>query len=238
MSEGLPKAWVVQEDWETSLRNDGEAYPYWQRNQTEFRAAKLAWAAHQREVGGNPHHLPPPGTWHLPITELAFRPEPDAYVPDILYFGRDLALSARARAAMALPDDEAVVQVRPAVVVEGPPAAHAMDYRFVHVVAEQPAMDPVASGSTLERRRIGDRGLVVEHWVSPKRLVFRPDFALAGDLVRLSELGATLLASDALALRVLAASCTGVVFADPLTAFDWSIPTRIRTWDGTALLVP
>lgn len=232
MTASLPRAWVIGPDWDSITHLAVPGRGHYRRNNSEIEAARAAWARYQLERGGEWRQLPPEGTWHLPVSELAFERPDDPFAPDCLHMYGDLFVSERLLQAMALPADEAVVQVRPAVVVEGPPEAHARGYRWLHVVAEQPAMDPEPSGSQRQRLSIPSSGRVVEYAGWPKRLVFRPDFVPRTDLLRCAELETTLLATDALALRVLAAGCTGIDFVDPLTAFDSRVPRRVRTLEG------
>lgn len=119
----------------------------------------------------------------------------------------------------------------PVTLLDSSHAVRAQDYRFLNVTAVQPAFD-------LKRSYGGKRNMVRIGGVTygPKHLIkcyyLLPGFVPATEIFHERELPGILLATDALAERVMRAGCTGVEFMDPATYHVLNGVTRFRTADG------
>ena len=153
-------------------------------------------------------------------------PAPDFFNINLLIF-----VSARMREALQLADD--FVQYLQLKLVAAGPSAQAQDYRLLRVFPHQPAID-------LGRSRydvgtwIDDEGIRQEMVLAAESFALRQDLVPRADLFWADEMPARLLATDALAERVMKAGCTGVQFDDPATTGVLNGMIRIRTADGVA----
>ncbi len=149
--------------------------------------------------------------------------------PDFIKLGGFPLVSRRFRDAIGeLPGTVAYV---PVTLLGASQAVLTQDYRFLNVIAVQPAFD-------LKRSYGGKRNMVRIGGVtySPRRLVkcyyLLSGFVPATEIFHERELPSILLASDTLAERVMKAGCTGIEFMDPATYHVLNGVTRFRTADG------
>ena len=197
------------------------------RNMDEILDAEQAFRRRTSTYDLDLIPLPP----EIPPCRLAM-PE-KGFSPDFFSSsGLDFA-SRRLREVLAQPPE--VVEFVPIELLSEGEAARAQDYRLMRVLAEQPAMD-------LDRSHCKVREEV--NWVTGERLrradfpwsiVLPDDFQPRTSLFRVQEASTTILVTDALALRVLHAGCTGVEF-DDFGISKWGMHTgRLRTTTGIAL---
>ena len=166
----------------------------------------------------------------FPIPRLRM---PDSgLAPDYFKWGMWRFASARLRAAMALPDD--AVDYRPAVIEGGSHQARDQDYALMYVRAFAAAID-------LETSDLGWRQVISHKTGNPvisvsgiSQIRVRPDLDVPADLFTDANATIVLLATDALAERVMAAGCTGVWFVHPLWHIGWDSSYVIRTAEGFA----
>ena len=154
------------------------------------------------------------------------------FAPDYVERGSWRFASARLRAAMALPDR--AVDYRPAVIEEGSRQAHDQDYALMYVRAFAAAID-------LETSDLGWRRIISHKTGNPvisvsgiSQIRVRPDLDVPADLFKDANATIVLLATDALAERVMAAGCTGVWFVHPLWLISPDSSYVIRTAEGFA----
>ena len=153
-------------------------------------------------------------------------PAPDFFNINILTF-----VSARMRSVLRLSGD--VVQYLPIKLAAAGPLARAQDYRLLRVLPHQPAIDLSRS-----KYHVGgwteDDGTKKEFIIMVTSLALRADLSTRSELFWADEVPVCLLATDALAERVMKAGCTGVQFDDPATTGVLNGMIRIRTADGVA----
>lgn len=112
--------------------------------------------------------------------------------------------------------------------------ARAQDYRLLHVLARQPAMDLERSACELEdfvNRLTGERKKLPTFI---HRFVLMGGLQLRTEIFRLDESPTYILVADAVAERVLRAGCTGMEFSDPDNLQSGTRVERYRTADGIA----
>ena len=156
------------------------------------------------------------------------------FAPDYLDIGPDKFCSRRLRDVLALPQD--VVQFLPIEVISGGNQARSQDYRKMHVLAQQPALDLERSGCVMKEARsvvTGETFLLID---SMERMVLLEGLQPNSDVFLVDEAQSLVLATDALAARVLQSGCTGMEFREP--AHTWSTKgsyiDRYRTTTGIA----
>ncbi len=148
-----------------------------------------------------------------PPLQLAL-PEGDWLAPDHFSFGVFKFVSARLRDALALPPGD--VQYFPIELVAGGAKAIAQEYRLFRPLRHQPAMDGPRSKFDAYGALLSGPPPIGERWFL-RTLAIRADLVPCADLFWVDEAPVTLLATDALARRVIKARCTGIRFQDPLT---------------------
>ena len=166
----------------------------------------------------------------FPLLEMSMPikdwPAPDFFTINILTF-----VSARMRSVLGLPSD--VVQYLPIQLTAAGPLARAQDYQLLRVFPHQPAIDLSRSkydvGGWTE-----DDGTKKEFILMVTSLALRADLLTRSELFWADEVPVCLLATDALAERVMKAGCTGIQFNDPATTGVLNGMIRIRTADGVA----
>ncbi len=154
------------------------------------------------------------------------------FAPDYFSQGGFDFCSRRLRDALAQPED--VVQFLPIELVAGGEAVRAQDYRRMHILAQQPAMDIARSDCELEKitHRVTGRVFTRVEWID--RFVLLDGFEPRTEMFHPEEAPSRVLSTDALATRVLAASCTGLEFRDPAVPWHGIRVERLRTTTGIA----
>ena len=151
-------------------------------------------------------------------------PAPDFFNINILTF-----VSARMRSVLGLPGD--VVQYLPVKLVAAGPLARTQDYQLLRVLTHQPAIDMSRS-----KYHVGgwteDDGTKKEFILMVTSLALRANLLTRSDLFWADEIPVCLLATDALAERVMKAGCTGVQFDDPATTGVMKGARRTRVATG------
>lgn len=227
----FPPFWLLEEDLRTSAKLDAlmsKESLLGARNSSkldarerEIRMATNNWS------GGN--FVPPDD---FPLVRLALsRTE---FAPDYLNIGPHSFCSRRLRDVLALPQD--VVQFLPVEVIAGNEEGRAQDYREMHVLAQQPAIDLERSGCVMEEITHTVTGEAIPLIDSMKRLVLLKGLQPGSDLFRVGEATSLTLVTDALAARVLQSGCTGMEFREPgHPPFDVGMYIeRYRTTTGVA----
>ena len=153
-----------------------------------------------------------------------------AFAPDYFSHGRYDIVSQRLKEAMAQP--EGVVQFFPIELVKSSPKAKAQNYQLMRVIAQQSAMDLERTECRLEDFTNRITGVTSKVPRNISRMVLRDDLRPSSEIFRIEESSADVLASDALALRVLRAGCTGIEFRDPSDKQGGKTILHIRTVDG------
>ena len=155
------------------------------------------------------------------------------FSPDYFTYGAQDFASRRLREALAQPAE--VVEFVPIELVSGGEEARDQDYRLMRVLAEQPAMDLDRSDCKIREQVnwvTGERRQTAEF---PNNIVLLDDFQARTSLFRVQEYATAILITDALALRVLQAGCTGVRFDDfGVNTFGMHVARR-RTLTGLVL---
>lgn len=195
------------------LANDMELFSAWNR---------LGWTM-PTSYYGNP--VIPVGfirpVLHMPGREFA---------PDFFALENTMIASRKFRETLAQPDS--VIQYHPIELVSASTEVRAKDYQWMNILACVPAIDMQASQYTIEEETTYDTGEVFRFIWSYDHMVIRDDIAPAAELFRVAEDFSTVLASDALAERVMRAGCTGAAFEDPATARSLGPISRYRTATG------
>ena len=178
--------------------------------------------------------LPGDGPWPdaLPadFPQPVLRMPDDGFAPDFFAWGSWQFVSRRLREVMALP--EWAVSYLPARIEQGSDAARQQDYAVMYVRAFTDAIDIDASDCQWERAISAKTGLPYIS-VSPISVMrFKPWVKPPCDLFIDSTASIELLATDALAERVLQAGCTGIEFVHPLWMFAPDGNYVLRTADG------
>ena len=190
-----------------------------------------SWSAHfyaplveyWRSEGGSETSYGTPGPLMAKLPGDPWEP------PDFIKLGGFPLVSRRFRDAVG--DMPEAVEYVPITLLDSSHAVQAQDYRFLNVTAVQLAFD-------LKRSYGGKRNMVRIGGVTygPKRLVkcyyLLPGFVPATEIFHERELPSILLATDALAERVMKAGCTGVEFMDPATYHVLNGVTRFRAANG------
>lgn len=180
-------------------------------------------------LGDGPWSDPWPPDFPRPRVRFAEGRLPDYNVVQNMPF-----ISDRMRRAMALPEHDAqLLSVRN---VSRPPRARSARYSLLHVLAHARAIDGERSDCHVDRPVSAKTGEQVLRFTGLTGIRFLSGLEPPADLFRETAAPMVVLATDALAERVIAAGCTGVQFRHPL----WFAPgfdEVIRTRDGAARLV-
>lgn len=219
--------WFVCEDWrvaEQSYRYRGHKRGILLANEEALIDARqpLFWA---KAVGDfrNPFI---PSDFPMPQLHMPAK----GFAPD--YFGTGIYkfVSHRVREAFALPDS--IAQYIPIELLSGGAEARAQKYHWMNLLACYPAIDLQRSSYTMSDGLTYATGEKLRYINSYERMVIRDDIAPSAELFRVAEDLTTVLASDALAERVMRAGCTGIAFEDPATARNFGPISRYRTATG------
>ena len=221
------RLWLFTEDLATSQigthpRSSGRVL-----NGTEIFEASMAFNASL--PGEGPWSDPWPAEFPTPRVRFAESRLPDYNRTQNLPF-----VSDRMRRVMDLPSD--IAQFLPIINVSRPPRARAARYSLLHLLAFARAIDGERSDCHVDRPTSAKTGAQVLRFTGLTAVRFLPDFEPPADLFREAAAPTVLLATDALAQRVIDAGCTGVQFRHPL----WFAPgfeEVIKTPDGVARLV-
>ena len=209
--------------------DDSESPPFGLINGNELSDAMRAFA--KQSTVEDIHIEPLPADFPLVVLKLPHR----GFAPDYMEAGSHRLVSRRMREAMALPPD--VVQYRPVVLYSPSTDGAAQDYRELRLLVQQPALDLDKSdyvGTEYKSARTGKPFILMR---TVTRFVLREDFSPRHDLFVLDESHRRVMATDALAERVMQAGCTGAVFIEPEGSYGltgrWR-QGRYRTADGVA----
>ncbi len=139
-------------------------------------------------------------------------------------------VSCRLRDAIGQPGD--VVQYHPIELRSSGRDVRAQDYCLINILACHPAIDMQPASYEMDEGTNCATGEKFRYIDSYKQLVVRDDISPTAELFRVAEDLNTVLASDALAERVMRAGCTGMSFEDPATAHPYGPISRYRTATG------
>lgn len=205
----IPSVWLFEEDVHTS-------YEFGERllrdaalgvtNTKELADAKYSIAVAR---GGVDEALPLPDDFPAPRLGLA----KGNFAPDYFHFGKYHFCSRKLRDAIAQPGK--VVEYRPVQLTGDSPNVLAQDYRWMRVLAGQPAMEIRLSDCEVEQITSRISGKTITVATNIDRLVLPPDFVPVTEIFRVAETLGTEMVTDALAERVLRAGCTGMEFRHP-----------------------
>jgi hypothetical protein len=224
---GGPQFWILTEDRDTA--GEFDVYLSMDKtlgvtNDTELADARYALAV--RRGGADTFNAPLPQDFLRPRLGLP----PQDFAPDYFSFGGYYFCSRRFRDALA--QSEEVVQYCAIELTGVGEEVRAQDYRWLRVLATQPAMD--IERSECEARELTNI-LTGKTFISVRfidRFAWHPGLVLRSEVVRIAESTTYILATDALAERVLRAGCTGVEFHHPDDPQSGERVERIRTIDG------
>ncbi len=179
----------------------------------------------QRPVGfyGNPRF---PSDFIRP--EL--RMPSSGFAPDYFRVGRVTFASRRLRAALS--QSPAAVQYHPVSITGGGEEARSQDYLWMNIIACHKAIDLTRSLYEMGGGTVSTTGEKFQYIQSYERMVFRDDIPPGAELFRVAEDLVTVLASDALAERVMRTGCTGIAFEAPETHRSLGPIHRYRTATG------
>ena len=169
-----------------------------------------------------------PSDFPRPVLRMPLEESP-LLAPD--YFNLSwLFVSRRMREAMALPDW--AVSYVPAEIETGSQLARSQDYALMYPSAFAPVIDPEASECLVQTRISAKTGDAITRISGVGVMRFKADMQAPCDLFYDSRDSVHLLATDALAKRVLDAGCTGIQFEHPLWFHAAYGNYIIRTRDG------
>lgn len=218
------RLWVVREDPRTSqIANDHRSTGRVLNGMEIFEASM---AFNSARAGDAPRSDPYPPDFPVPRVRFAEGRLSDLNVIENLKFTSD-----RTRRAMELPDD--VAQFVPIRNVSRPPRARAARYSLLHVLASGRVVDGDGSDCHVDHPVSARSGERIMRLKGLTAIRFLPDSAPPADLFVEAAAPTLLLATDALAGRVLEAGCTGVQFRHPLW-FAAGFEHVVRTRDGIA----
>lgn len=221
------RLWLMTEDPDLSQiaaypRNAGRVL-----NGAEIFEARLAFNASLPGDGPWPDPYPP----DFPTPRVRFA---EWRLPDYNNLQNLPFVSDRLRNAMGLPDGAA--QFLPVRNVSRPPRARAARYSFLHVRAFARAVDGHRSDCHVDHPRSAKTGAEVLSIGGLTAIRLLPGFEPPADLFREAAAPTILLATDALAQRVLDAGCTGVQFRH-LLWFAPGFDEVVKTRDGAARVI-
>lgn len=223
----MPRYWVVQYDWRVGEQlNDllGQ-----EGGVTIANAGAIYYALHPV------HWTKPTGYYgNARLPDDFMRPElcmpENGFAPDFLSIGSTRFASRRLRDAFAQSDT--VIQYFPIDLLGGGPAVRTQDYRWMNILACQPAIDRERSEYEIgegTNSRTGETFRYLHHY---ERMVIRDDIGPGMEIFRVADDLSTMLAADSLAERVMQAGCTGISFEDPETFCTHGTIHRYRTGTG------
>ncbi len=152
------------------------------------------------------------------------------FAPDFFIFDGRRFCSRQLRDALAQPPH--VVQYTPVEILAGGEQVRAQDYRVLRVLARQPAMDLERSECDLEDWVNRITGVPQKVPLFIDRFVLLAGLHPKTDIFRMDESPSYVLVTDALAMRVLRAGCTGLEFVDPACPRRGPRVVRYRTADA------
>jgi hypothetical protein len=223
--------WRFKEDIETSftwenmlLKND--KFGIENEEEMEDRYIEIIRGLHV-----NSHDsVPLPGGFPAPILNFPS----SGFAPDYFSFGSTYFCSARLRMALAQPPK--IIEYSPVDLRCGGTAAIAQEYQRMRIIACQPAMDLQRSFYDSEESIDLETGEVSVSVQSIDKMVLHAGFEPKTEIFRVAEDSLNVLATDALAHRVLQAGCTGLEFCHLETPdFTIGYPVMIRTKRGISL---
>ena len=221
------RLWVMREDPRTSeIGNDHRSTGRVLNGMDIFEASMTFNTA---RAGDAPRSDPYPPDFPVPRVRFAEWRLSDLNVIENLRF-----VSDRMRRAMDLPENAA--QFVPVRNVSRPPRARAARYSLLHVLASGRVVDGDRSDCHVDHpvsARTGERIMRLKGLTGIR---FLPGAAPPADLFVEAAAPTVLLATDALAGRVLEAGCTGVQFRHSLW-FAAGFEHVVRTREGAAKLV-
>lgn len=144
--------------------------------------------------------------------------------PDFLTLGGRRFASARLRQVLSPWAD--LIDWVPLDLTTSEATGREADYRLMRLLAHRPAFDAEASGLVLKPDQL---------IAFTSRYVLRNDIADAPGLFHAEDRPSILLASDAVAERVMRSGCTGIEFRHPEDSATGDRPRRIRGPDGVIL---
>jgi hypothetical protein len=233
MDEALgepPTLWQWREDVRSGARFDrlcARDRTLGVRNQMEIADAEAALKIAANWVTVDAHPLP--GGFLEPRLAL---PQ-TGFAPDYFSCGGCAFASRKLRDVLSQPKE--VVQWAPVELVAGGAEARAQAYRWMRVLAFQPAMDMKRSQYEAEqgRDRMTGEPRLRAVWVD--RYVLLEGLEARTEVFYVEETYATVLVTDGLAERVMRAGCTGVAFRDPTLPQHTGGLRRFRTATGVVV---
>jgi hypothetical protein len=160
----------------------------------------------------------------------------DGFAPDWFSFDSLDYCSEKLAAALAQPPD--VIQLLPMKLICDGEAALAKNYRVIRILAHQPAMDLLRSEYSFSSDKGLDSNTIFFGLGFVEKFVLLPGFKPETEIFRVEENPVIrILATDALAERVLKAKCTGIRF-EHIDNPDYSggEPYTIRTARGVKVI--
>lgn len=221
------RLWVMREDPRTSqIANDHRSTGRVLNGMEIFEASM---AFNTARVGDAPRSDPYPPDFRAPRVRFAEGRLSDLTVIENLRF-----VSDRLRRSMDLPEDAA--QFVPVRNVSRPPRARAARFSLLHVLASGRVVDGDRSDCHVDHPVSARSGERIMRLKGLTAIRFLPDATPPADLFVEAAAPTVLLATDALAGRVLEAGCSGVQFRHPLW-FAAGFEHVVRTRDGVARVV-
>jgi len=205
------------------LRRDG---PIGVLNEDEIRRAQRA-SYSETLKNGNDIALPP----GFPAPQLAL-PE-DGFAPD--YFSTGFCAFCSQKLRDVLAQAAHVIQFTPVNLVWGGILAQTQNYTVMRVLAKQPAIDLWLSDCDVETYTYAESGEHVVRTGFMRRYVLLNDLTPLTEVFRIEESPTYILATDAVAERVVRARCTGIEFFDLQDNTPMDRPRRYRGPKGVVL---
>jgi hypothetical protein len=176
------------------------------------------------------HYVRLPPEFPVPIMHFPS----SGFAPDYFSFGSVDFCSARLRDALAQPSD--VIEYTPIDLRCDGAKAIAQEYQRMRILAVQPTMDMQRSlyeSQEWVHPETGETSI----WIREiEKLVLQEGFRPRTEIFCIEEHNLPVLATDALAERVLKAGCTGLEFSHLETPdYDLNVPVTIRTKRGVSL---
>jgi hypothetical protein len=223
--------WRVKEDVYTSFALDTMCVKDERIGIDNEREMAKSYRKIIEHVDGSLHdyvHLPP----EFPIPIMHF--PSSGFAPDYFSFGSVDFCSARLREALAQPAD--VIEYTPIDLRCDGTKAIAQGYQRMRILAVQPAMDMQRSLYESEEWVHSESG-ETSVWIREiEKLVLQEGFRPRTEIFCIEGRSLAVLATDALAERVLKAGCTGLEFSHLETPdYDLNVSVTIRTKRGVSL---
>lgn len=152
----------------------------------------------------------------------------DGYAPDLMHIEGILFASKRLRSSIDQPAH--VVEYLDVLPDKLAPSARAADYKMIHILASESAIDVEQSTFEMKSWRVNDpqpqfAKIVMKKSLIPKTEMFRDRFGITYEFC-----------TDALAMRVLRSGCTGIRFFDPASLHQGNT-VRWRTLRGVEMKI-